>query len=335
MSQTQGLPCRPPAEPAVAPASLRGRPSARYNGPVKPPGEPPAPVVVAGSAVLVVLVALVDYHTGVELRVFPLYFLPVLAVALRLGQGPGLATAAACALAWELSNHLAGMRHSRPAITFGNLLVMAAAFASVAVLGAAQRRWLERERALSRTDGLTGLLNGRGLYEAAGAELARSTRYRHPLTVAYIDLDGFKEVNDRLGHARGDAVLVGAARALRRACRSTDLVGRMGGDEFVVLLPETGREAAEAALSKLRARLHEAAEAAGARVTASIGSVSFARPPLDVEALVQDADRVLYAVKEGGKDSMRCLEAEDSVPPAPEEEPGGARPPALRARTSS
>jgi len=302
---------------------------------VKPPGEPPAAAVLAGAAALVALVALVDYHTGVELRVFPLYFLPVLAVSLRLGRGPGLATAAACALAWELSNLLAGMRDSRPAITSLNLLVMAVAFAAVALLGASQRRWLERERALSRTDSLTGLLNRRGFYEAAAVELARSTRYRHPLTVACVDLDDFKAVNDRLGHARGDALLLAAARALRRACRSTDLVARLGGDEFVVLLPETGREAAEAALSKLRARLPEAAREVGARVTASIGSMSFARPPLDVEALVQDADRVLYAVKECGKDSMRCLEAEDGAPAAPEAGPGGARPPALRARTSS
>jgi diguanylate cyclase (GGDEF)-like protein len=302
---------------------------------VKPPEEPKAALVLAGSAALVALVALLDFRTGVELRVFPLYFLPVLAVSLRLGRGPGLATAAVCALAWEVSNYLAGMRDSRPAITGLNLLVMAVGFGAVALLGASQRRWLERERALSRTDSLTGLLNGRGFYEAAAVELARSIRYRRPLTTAYVDLDDFKAVNDRLGHARGDALLVAVARALRRACRSTDLVARMGGDEFVVLLPETGREAAEAALPKLRARVREAAEELGARVTASIGSVSFARPPADVETLVHEADRALYAVKEGGKDSVRCLEAEDGAPPAPEEEPGGARPPALRARTSS
>jgi diguanylate cyclase (GGDEF)-like protein len=153
--------------------------------------------------------------------------------------------------------------------------------------------------------------------------------------VAYVDLDDFKAVNDRLGHARGDALLVAAARALRRACRSTDLVARVGGDEFVVLLPETGREAAEAALPKLRARVKEAAEELGARVTASVGSVSFARPPADVETLVHEADQAMYRVKEGGKDSMRCFEADDEAPPAPEEKPGGARPPALRVRTSS
>ena len=277
--------------------------------PVRRRGEPPAAVVLAGSAVLVVAVACVDYATGTELRVFPLYFLPVFAVSLRLGRSAGLGTAAACALAWALSNHLAGMRGSQPAIAIANLAVMAIAFGSVALLAAAQRDWLRRERAISRTDGLTGLLNGRGFYEAAAVELARSARYRHPLTLAYVDLDDFKATNDRFGHARGDEVLVAVARAMRRACRSTDIVGRVGGDEFVVLFPETGRDAAETALLKIRSRLEEAASHYGSRVTASIGSVSFARPPADVEVLVHEADSVMYAVKAGGKNALRCIEA--------------------------
>jgi diguanylate cyclase (GGDEF)-like protein len=182
---------------------------------------------------------------------------------------------------------------------------MAVAFGVVALLGAAQRAWLGRERALSRTDDLTGLLNGRGFYEAAAVELARSSRYRHPLTVAYVDLDDFKVVNDRHGHTRGDAVLVAVARAMRRACRSTDLVGRLGGDEFVVLFPETGRDAAEAALAKLRSRVREAASGDG--LTASVGAVSFAEPPAEVEVLVHEADRAMYAAKAGGKDALRCV----------------------------
>jgi diguanylate cyclase (GGDEF)-like protein len=88
-------------------------------------------------------------------------------------------------------------------------------------------------------------------------------------------------------------VLVAVARAMRRACRSTDVVGRVGGDEFVVLFPETGRDAAETALLKVRSRLEEAASPHGSRVTASIGSVSFAKPPADVEALVHEADSVM------------------------------------------
>lgn len=270
--------------------------------------KPPGPgVLLAGSAVLVAVVAGLDYATGTELRVFPLYFLPILAVSLRLGRGPGLVTAAACAGAWELSNLLAGMRGSRPAVHVANLLVMAIAFGAVALLGARQRDGLLRERAISRTDGLTGLLNGRGFYEAAATELARASRYRHPLTLAYVDLDDFKGVNDRFGHARGDAVLVAVARALRRGCRSTDVVGRLGGDEFVVLFPETGRDAAEAALAKLRSRVEELGSHDGARVTASIGAVSFAEPPADVEALVHEADTAMYAAKTGGKDALRCV----------------------------
>jgi diguanylate cyclase (GGDEF)-like protein len=257
--------------------------------PVRKGGEPPAAVVLAGSAVLVVAVAGVDYATGIELRVFPLYFLPVLAVSLRLGRWPGLGTAA---------------------IGLANLALMAIAFGSVALLAAAQREWLRRERAISRTDGLTGLLNGRGFYEAAAVEVARSMRYRHPITLAYVDLDDFKATNDRFGHARGDEVLVAIARALRRACRSTDLVGRLGGDEFVILFPETGRDAAEAALVKLRSRLREAGSQDGSPVTASIGSVSFAKPSAEVEALVHAADRVMYTVKAGGKNALRCVEAE-------------------------
>ncbi|HYN02149.1 MAG TPA: diguanylate cyclase [Vicinamibacteria bacterium] len=269
------------------------------------PGEPPAAVVLAVSAVLVVAVAGIDYATGTELRVFPLYFIPVLAVSLRLGRWPGLGTAAACALAWELSNHLAGMRGGRSAIDLANLVVMAMALGSVALLAAAQRGW----RAISRMDGLTGLLNGRGFYATAAFELARSSRYRHPLTIAYVDLDDFKSINDRFGHSRGDEVLVAVAHAIRKACRSTDIVGRVGGDEFVVLFPETGRDAAETALLKLRSRIEEVASQHGSRVTASVGSVSFAKPPADVEVLVHEADTVMYAVKAGGKNALRCVEA--------------------------
>ena len=269
--------------------------------------EPSAAITLVGATLAVLLIAYVDSVTGIELRVFPLYFLPVLVVSLRLGRWPGLATAAASAAAWHLSHRLAGLHSSRSAIDLANLVVMAVAFGVVALLGAAQRGWLRRERALSRTDGLTGVLNGRGFYEAAAVELARSKRYRHPLTVAYVDLDDFKVVNDRHGHTRGDAVLVAVAHAMRRACRSTDLVARLGGDEFVVLFPETGREAAETALVKLRSRVQEAASEDGHPLTASVGAVSFTEPPAEVEVLVHEADKAMYAAKAGGKDALRCV----------------------------
>jgi diguanylate cyclase (GGDEF)-like protein len=269
--------------------------------------QPSAAVTLALCALAVLAIAYLDSVTGIELRVFPLYFMPVLVVALRFGAGPGLATAGACAAAWYASHRLAGLHSSRPEIDLANLAVMAVAFGVVALLGAAQRRWLRRERTLSRTDDLTGLLNGRGFYEAAAVEIARATRYQRPLSVAYVDLDDFKTVNDRFGHARGDAVLAAVAHAMRRACRSTDLVGRMGGDEFVILFPETERDAAEAAIAKVRSRIGHASRELGCALTASVGSVSFPRPPAEVEVLVHEADRAMYAAKEGGKDALRCV----------------------------
>jgi len=271
---------------------------------VKHPRKASAAVTTTVAAVAVLTIGYVDTVTGVELRVFPLYFVPVLAVSLRLGRRPGLVMAAFCAAAWYVSNELAGLHD--PVIDVANLFVMAIAFAVVALLGAAHSAGLDRERMLSRTDGLTGLLNGRGFYEAAAVELSRSARYQHQLTVAYLDVDDFKRVNDSFGHTRGDAVLVAVARAMRRACRSTDLVARLGGDEFVVLFPETGRDAAEAALAKVRERVRGVARNDGQPVTMSVGAVSFTRPPSEVEVLVREADRTMYAAKEGGKDTLLC-----------------------------
>jgi diguanylate cyclase (GGDEF)-like protein len=260
---------------------------------------------LVGASLLLLLVGYVDFVTGTEIRVFPLYFLPVIAVSLRLGWRAGLAVAVACAGTWLVSNRLAGAR-AEPGVTAVNTGVMLLTFAMIALLTASQKRWLERERALSRTDGLTGLRNTRGFYELAANEIARSNRYRRPLTLAYVDLDNFKNVNDRWGHGGGDEVLVTAARALRRASRTTDVVGRLGGDEFVILFPETGPTAGETAVRKLHSLLHEALAKHGWLVTASIGCVSHEAPFSDVDALVREADAVMYEVKASGKNAVRC-----------------------------
>jgi diguanylate cyclase (GGDEF)-like protein len=271
--------------------------------------EPPAALTLVVAFVLVLLVAWIDFATGVEYRIFPLYFLPVTVASLRFGRGLGLAFAALCAAAWLESNRQAGMVAASRRVALVNAATMLLTFALAAVLTAAQRRWLDRERALSRTDNLTGVMNGRGFYEAAAHEIARSTRYHHPLTLAYIDLDDFKAVNDRLGHTQGDELLVTVGRTLARATRSSDVVARLGGDEFAVLFPETSRAAAEPALEKLQQLLREAVRKRGWPVTPSIGAVCFPFPPKDVESLVHEADRVMYEVKAAGKNAVRCVEA--------------------------
>jgi diguanylate cyclase (GGDEF)-like protein len=261
------------------------------------------------SLFLVVGVAWVDYAAGVHVRTFPLYFVPVTLVSMRVGRGAGVVFALLCAAAWQVSNRLAGMVEATHAVGAVNTGVMLVTFVVVALLTAAQRSGLERERALSRTDSLTGLVNSRGFYEAAAHEIDRSARYRRPVTVAYVDLDDFKAVNDRLGHARGDELLVTVGRALRKGTRSSDLVARLGGDEFVILFPETDRAAAEAALSKIQSLLRGIVARRSLSVSASIGAVSYATPPKDVETLVHEADGVMYEAKSAGKNTVRCVDA--------------------------
>ncbi len=149
---------------------------------------------------------------------------------------------------------------------------------------------------LARTDPLTGCLNRRGLEEVATREFARARRAASPVTVALLDLDHFKRFNDTNGHDAGDALLRDAATAWQTALRETDIVARWGGEEFVVLLPETTTDAALGVLDRLRAATpHEQ--------TCSVG-VAGVDPTTSLTAAVQQADAALYRAKDGGRDRI-------------------------------
>jgi diguanylate cyclase (GGDEF)-like protein len=152
-------------------------------------------------------------------------------------------------------------------------LLMMSAYALNQRLGRL-RQQRDELRQLAETDGLTGLPNRRAGLQQLARQLERVDRERGPLVIGFLDIDLFKDINDRHGHAVGDQVLVAVARALRAAVRSQDQVVRMGGEEFLLLMPGMPREAASARLDRLRQRLTEAARALqvpGLEVTASIG----------------------------------------------------------------
>jgi diguanylate cyclase (GGDEF)-like protein/PAS domain S-box-containing protein len=163
---------------------------------------------------------------------------------------------------------------------------------------------LQREKELARTDSLTGLANRRAFSEAAEMERARAARYGRPVTLAYVDLDNFKHVNDTLGHSVGDELLAAVARVLRENLRFTDTAGRLGGDEFAILLPETNANAAESALQKLRQILLRTMKARKWPVTFSIGAATFLDNATSVEEMVRFADELMYTVKKTGKNKI-------------------------------
>lgn len=252
----------------------------------------------------IVVIAGVDYITGIELRVFALYFAPISFIAWHRGRSAALILAGLSAAAWVWSNQLAGRQYTAGFIWVANTVVQGMAFALVGHLIATLRAALMREQGLSRTDSLTSLLNTRAFYEEADRFLALCRRNGRPITVAYLDLDGFKAVNDSLGHQAGDAVLCRVAELLRASIRPSDLCARLGGDEFALLLAEVGPDGAAATLERLRAVLADALRSSRCPVTVSIGAVTFVTMPDTVEDMVRDTDSAMYLAKAQGKNRV-------------------------------
>jgi len=162
-------------------------------------------------------------------------------------------------------------------------------------------------------DALTGLLNRRELDARTAAAIAHAQRYDRALSCAMVDVDHFKAVNDRYGHAVGDAVLCEAATRLRETCRETDTIGRYGGEEFIVLFPEATTEDAMVAAERIRRAFCDVALTAGGvdlLLTASIGVATWA-PSMTVPAsLYSAADRALYQAKERGRNRAELLDGQ-------------------------
>jgi len=166
----------------------------------------------------------------------------------------------------------------------------------------------EHYRALAQTDGLTGLPNFRSFHARLEEEVARATRYGHPLACAMVDLDGLKGINDKMGHAAGNRAIVALADAVREELRDTDFAARYGGDEFVVLLPQTNEPQAALFAERLRRRLIETSERAGLPVRGSIGVAAVSADELETpeasEDLLRRADEALYRAKRSGRDRV-------------------------------
>jgi diguanylate cyclase (GGDEF)-like protein len=177
-------------------------------------------------------------------------------------------------------------------------------------------RMIGKLRHLSQHDALTGLLNRRAFGLRLRAERERQHRQPAPLALLALDLDHFKAVNDRWGHAAGDAVLAAAADVLRREARTVDVVARMGGEEFAVLLPGTDLEGADRLAERMLdafRRMTVAYEGTTLQVTASIGAAVSTGAAEDDEELFRRADRALYLAKAGGRDRVVCAGALSAV----------------------
>ncbi|MGA2332448.1 MAG: GGDEF domain-containing protein [Syntrophales bacterium] len=268
--------------------------------------ESPRSYVIFIGSLLISLMGYIDYLTGSEIAITILYLLPISFVTWYAGWHVGALMSIITTSVWFLADLSATEQYSHPIVPFWNTAVMLATFLIFAYILSALRDRLDEEKSLSRTDSLTGAMNRRYFFELAESEMSRAGRYKHPFTVAYIDLDNFKSVNDSFGHLVGDRLLRTVSNTLRKSLRNTDTFARIGGDEFAIILPETGDHKSVMTLfGKVRDNLLEAMKKKDWTVTFSIGVAIYLNPPDSVDEMINIPDRIMYSIKNDGKNMVK------------------------------
>jgi len=255
--------------------------------------------------IFVILIGYINRLAGVEISVSILYLLPISLVSWCLGRREGALIAVASSASWYVADWSFGRYYSHAIIYYWNLTVMFGFFLIVNFALSGFKKALEKEKKLARVDSLTGVPNLRYFFDWAEKEIERSSRYRHPLTLLYLDCDNFKNLNDNFGHQIGNRFLNLLAATLQSNTRATDFVARLGGDEFVILMPETGEQIVPQRIQRLHTRLVDTLRKKGWPVTLSIGAAIYLHPPASVDELIKSADRLMLQAKNEGKNTVQ------------------------------
>ncbi len=263
---------------------------------------------IGSAAVLVAAIASADLVTGYQVSVGLLYVVPVALMAWYVSRLASAAVAMISALTWYAVSAFNAPEEVGTPILAWNGAIRLGLFILISILMSSLKEAYDHQRRLARTDPLTGLLNGRAFEEEARLELMRAQRLNYEVGVLYIDLDNFKRLNDSRGHAAGDLFLKDMGTVLKSKLRATDVIGRLGGDEFGVILAATSRPQVLAIATRLQEALAHLSATAQPPVTLTIGGVT-SDGSEDIDTLIGRADNIMYRAKATGKGSIQLSSA--------------------------
>jgi len=263
-----------------------------------------------------VLIFRLDQSAAEKDAFYLFYYIPIILTAWFVGSRSAYLVALLCSWAWYQARMNLVIPPDLP-IMLWNTLVRLASFAFIAwvmnllkdkqqkmiALQAQLKKLLDREKQLARHDSLTGALNSRAFHEKLEEERNRSERYRRSMSMLYLDLDGFKKLNDTRGHECGDEVLKELVTTIQGKIRDVDVLARLGGDEFVVLLPETEMKGVQACAQRVMDAFKRSKSQG---TTLSVGAVHYHLLPATNDEAVQAADQAMYKAKKSGKNKMVC-----------------------------
>ncbi len=261
------------------------------------------------------LIGVIRYLTGPEFALSFFYILPIALATWYAGKWAGVAVSLTSAISWLIADLTMLTTFSSAFVPYFNETFRLTVFLIITVILAKLKIAMDKHKALAGTDPLTAIPNRRAFYDLAEMELNKARRYQKPISLLYVDIDNFKQINDRLGHCIGDALLFSAAKMMKSNLRAIDIMGRFGGDEFVVLLAETGAASVALVARKLKDKLSKLMQNNSWPVTFSIGAVTFENPPDSVDQLINAADLQMYNAKKNGKNRIhyKVIEAFDSM----------------------
>lgn len=252
---------------------------------------------------LVITLGVIDYATGYEISFSVFYTIPVAIVSWRMSAREGYFWGLVSSIVWEQVNQFAGEHFFNQMIPIWNAFTRFLFFCLVANLLANLNELLKSQKKLARTDSLTGLLSRRAFIEIAEIELARARRFGRPMSIAFLDIDDFKKINDLFGHTGGDLALKSIASALKTNLRTYDAIARIGGDEFAIVFPDTNEEKASACLQRALFALAALPSIGKEKLKLgfSAGIVTIDKTDTSLAKLMEQVDALMYKVKKSGK----------------------------------